>query len=207
MAPAEGEDHRVVVFDLGGVLIDWDPRYLYRKLLPGEAEVSAFLETICTSDWNKRQDRGRPVAEATEQLVRAHPEHADLIRAYYSRWEEMIGGAIAGTVALLERLDQRGVPLYALSNWSAETFPLAQGRFDFLERFRSIILSGHEKLTKPDPALYRVLLDRHRLTPGATVFIDDVPANVVAARALGMVGIDFHSPAQLERELGRLGLL
>lgn len=200
-------DHRVVVFDLGGVLIDWDPRHLYRKLLAGPAEVAEFLETVCTSDWNRQQDGGRPIAEATDELIRAHPHHADLIRAYYGRWAEMISGPIHGSVALLERLDQRGVPLYALSNWSAETFPMAEGRFGFLSRFRAIVLSGREMLTKPDPALYRILLERHRLVPSATVFIDDVPANVAAARALGITGIEFQSPEQLERDLGALGLL
>ena len=142
---------RAVVFDLGGVLIDWNPRHLYRKLLPDDASIEEFLAEVCTSEWNYQQDAGRTVAEAVGELSGRHPDKAPLIAAYYERWEEMLGGAIEASVALLEELDAAGVPLYALTNWSRETFPIARRRFPFLERFRGIVVSGEEGAAKPDP--------------------------------------------------------
>ncbi|HTE53868.1 MAG TPA: HAD family phosphatase [Kofleriaceae bacterium] len=198
---------RVVVFDLGGVLIDWNPRHLFRKLVPDPAEVEELLATVCTQGWNEQQDAGRALAEATAELVALHPHRAELIRCYYDRWDEMMAGAIDGTVALLEELDGRGVPLYALTNFSAETFPHARRRFPFLSRFRAIVMSGEERLVKPDPRFYRLLLDRHRLVPGETLFIDDSAVNVEAARALGMAGHHFRDPAALRAELAGHGLL
>lgn len=198
---------RVVVFDLGGVLLDWNPRYLYRKLLADEAAVEEFLARVCTQSWNEQQDGGRAIAEATAALVAEHPDRADLIRCYYERWEEMLLGPVAETVALLEELDVRGVPLYALTNFSAETFPIARRRFAFLSRFRAIVVSGQERLLKPDPRFYRLLCDRHAVDPTEAVFIDDSPPNVEAARALGMTAIHFRGAAELRAELGVLGLL
>ena len=190
-----------VVFDLGGVLIRWDPRTLYRKLLRDEAEVEAFLSEVCTAEWNHRQDEGRTCAEATAELTARHPDKADLIAAYYDRWLEMLGGAIDGTVAILAELDAAGVPLYAISNWSRETFHHARARFDFLSRFRDIVVSGEVGLAKPDPRIFQLFLERHRLTAGQCLFIDDVARNVDAARALGMPAIRFESPDQLRSEL------
>jgi 2-haloacid dehalogenase len=198
---------RVAIFDLGGVLIDWDPRYLYRKLLPDEAAIEDFLARVCTQEWNELQDAGRSVDEATALLAAEHPECAELIAAYYGRFDEMMAGPIEGTVAVLDDLDRRGVPLYALSNFAAETFTIARRRFSFLARFRAILLSAEERLVKPDPRFYRLLLDRHDIDAADAVFVDDRPANVNAAVALGMEGIHFESPAQLRRELGALGLL
>ena len=199
---------RAVVFDLGGVLIDWNPRYLYRKLLAGDAEVERFLAEVCTQAWNEQQDAGRPVAEATAELVARFPDKEALVRAYYERWDEMLGGCIDGTVAIVEELHVRGeVELYALSNWSAETFHHARGRFPVLERFRAIVVSGEERLIKPDARIFQVLFERHGVDPGAAIFIDDVERNVEAARRLGMTGIRFESPQQLRGELARLGLL
>ena len=192
---------RAVVFDLGGVLIDWNPRYLYRRLLPDAASVEAFLAEVCTADWNHQQDAGRTVAEAVAELSRRHPDRTELIAAYYGRWEEMLGGALDGAVAILEELDAARVPLYALTNWSRETFPIARRRFQFLERFRGIVVSGEEGAAKPDPRIYRALLERYRLEPGGTLFIDDVARNVEAARSVGMESILYSSPAQLRREL------
>ncbi|HUS63262.1 MAG TPA: HAD family phosphatase [Kofleriaceae bacterium] len=197
---------RAVVFDLGGVLIDWNPRYLYRKLLP-EAEVEALLATVCTQAWNEQQDAGRTVAEATAELVARFPDQEALIRAYYARWDEMLGGLIAGTAAIVEELHARGVPLYALSNWSAETFHHARDRYAVLARFRAIVVSGEEKLIKPDARIFQLLFARHRVEPTSSIFIDDVERNVDAARRLGMTAIHFESPAQLRAELARLGLL
>jgi len=135
--------HTTVVFDLGGVLIDWNPRHLYRRLFAGdEAAMEAFLGTICTQAWNVMQDRGRSFAEGAALLKARHPDQSALIDAYGARFGEMMAGEIAGTVAILEELHRRGVTLYALSNWSRETFPFAQQRFSFLERFRGIVISG-----------------------------------------------------------------
>ena len=198
---------QAVVFDLGGVLIDWNPRYLYRQLLGDEAAVEAFLGEVCTPAWNERQDEGRPVAEATAELCARFPGQAALVRAYYDRWNEMLGGAIEGTVAILEELDARGVPLYALSNWSAETFHHAQARFGFLGRFRGIVVSGEERLIKPDPRIFELLFKRYSLRPERAIFIDDVPRNVEAARALGMTALLFRSPPELRADLAARGLV
>ena len=199
---------RAVVFDLGGVLIDWNPRHLYRKLFADEAEMEEFLAKVCNQAWNEKQDCGRPLAEATAELVERFPEQEALVRAYYERWPEMLGGVIEGTAAVVDELAARGeVELYALSNWSAETFRHAREMFPVLERFRGIVVSGEERLIKPDPRIYQVLFDRHRVDPPRSIFIDDVERNVEAARRLGMTGVRFESPAQLRRELARLGVL
>jgi 2-haloacid dehalogenase len=198
---------KAVVFDLGGVLIDWDPRYLYRKLLDDEAAVEAFLATVCTPEWNAEQDRGRPFAEGVAELVERHPVHAAAITAYHERWPEMLGGAVGGTVEVLAELRAAGVPVYALTNWSAETFGIARERFEFLEWFDGVLVSGEERMIKPDPAIFRLLLDRFGLDPGATFYIDDSPANVAAADRLGLDAVRFTSPAQLRRDLEARGLL
>ena len=198
---------KAVVFDLGGVLIDWDPRYLYRKLLDDEAAVEEFLATVCTPAWNAEQDRGRPFAEGVAELVERHPVHAAAITAYHERWPEMLGGAAGGTVEVLAELRAAGVPVYALTNWSAETFGIARERFEFLEWFDGVLVSGEERMIKPDPAIFRLLLDRFGLDPGATFYIDDSPANVAAADRLGFDAVRFTSPAQLRRDLEARGLL
>jgi 2-haloacid dehalogenase len=196
-----------VVFDLGGVLIDWNPRYLYRKLFDDDAAMEAFLAEVVTQEWNARQDAGRPWAEAIEVLAREHPEHRDLIAAYWHRWEEMLGEAIAPTVEVLDELRAADVRLLALTNWSAETFALARARFPFLEWFEGIVVSGEVKLAKPDPRVFRYLLDHYRLDRDTTVFIDDSETNVQAAASLGMIGIRFDDAAALRRKLAKLGLL
>jgi 2-haloacid dehalogenase len=192
---------KAVVFDLGGVLIDWDPRHLYRKLLADEAAVEEFLATVCTPEWNAELDRGRPFAEGVAQLVERHPEHAAAIAAYHERWPEMVAGDIPGTVEVLAELRAAGVPLYALTNWSAETFAITRGRFEFLEWFDGLLVSGEERVTKPDPAIFQLLLDRFGLDPTATVFVDDSAANVAAARRLGFDAIRFTGHEELRREL------
>jgi 2-haloacid dehalogenase len=194
-----------VVFDLGGVLIDWDPRHLYRKLFADTAAMEDFLATVCTAEWNLQQDAGRSWAEATAALKAQHPGQAAMIDAFHARWPEMMAGSIDGTVAILRSLHAAGTPLYALTNWSAETFPFALERFDFLGWFRGIVVSGHEKLVKPDPQIYRVLLERHGLHAPDIVYIDDNPHNAAAATALGMHGIHFTQPTALRRELAGLG--
>jgi 2-haloacid dehalogenase len=197
-----------VIFDLGGVLIDWNPRHLYRKLFPGdEAGMEAFLATVCTQAWNERQDAGRSFAEAAVLLKTDHPDKAELIDAYFARWPEMLGGAIDGTVKILTELRRRAVPLYALSNWSAETFPHGLRRFEFLTWFRDRVVSGEVGLIKPDPRIYHLLLERNGLAASDAVYIDDVKRNADAATALGLHGIHFTDPAALRRELETLGLL
>ena len=198
----------VVVFDLGGVLIDWNPRYLYRKLFAGdEAAMEHFLATVCTQHWNERMDAGLAFAEACAPLLASHPERAALILAWGQRFAEMMDAPIHGTVEILDELHRQGVPLYALTNWSAETFPHAQRRFAFLDRFRGIVVSGHEKMIKPDTRIYQLLLDRHAIAAGDAVYIDDNPRNAAAATALGLHGIHFTGPAALRRDLLEVGLL
>lgn len=197
----------VVVFDLGGVLIDWNPRYLYRKLFDDADEMENFLATVCHSAWNLRQDAGRPVAEAKAEAKARHPDKAALIDTYYERWPEMLNGAIDGTVAILAELKDQGTPLYALTNWSAETFPHARARFGFLDWFRAIVVSGEIGLIKPNADIYEFFLATHGLTAAEAVFIDDKAENVETARALGFHGIRFTEPESLRAALGELGLL
>jgi 2-haloacid dehalogenase len=194
------------VFDLGGVLVDWDPRYLFRQLLPDEAAVEAFLAEVCSPEWNAAQDAGRSWAEAVEVASERFPEHAELVAAYDERWLETIGGQIDGTVEVLDELRQRDVGLYAISNWSAEKFDLTYPRFDWLGWFDGIVVSGYERIVKPDPRIYQILVDRHGVDPRAAVYVDDVPANVEAARAIGMTGLLFTTPEQLHADLSELGL-
>jgi 2-haloacid dehalogenase len=198
----------VVVFDLGGVLIDWNPRHLYRKLFDGdEAAMEDFLANVCTASWNSQQDAGRTFAEACASLKSEHPSHAELIDAWIERQPEMVAGAIAGTVEILAALRARRVPLYALSNWSAETFPIVLKRFEFLHWFQGIVLSGEVRLLKPDPRIFHLFLKTHGIDPAEAVYIDDLKANVEAATALGMQGILFTDPASLRSELVKLRLL
>ena len=197
-----------LIFDLGGVLIDWNPEYLYRKLFDDEAAMSHFLTHICTPEWNAEQDAGRPLAVATQLLLDQYPAHETHIRAFYDRWPEMLGGPIAGTVDLLEELRQVGSHrLLALTNWSGETFPIAQARYDFLGYFEGILVSGDEKLKKPDPRIYRLLIDRYAVDPARSIFVDDSAKNVAAASELGIHAIQFHDPAQFRAELEALGVL
>lgn len=201
-------ERSVVVFDLGGVLVDWNPRYLYRKLFDGDdAGMERFLAEVCGHDWNLAQDAGRPFAEACALLVERHPEQKHLIEAYHRRWPEMLGGPIHGTVDILRELKARATPLYALTNWSAETFPIALELYDFLHWFEGTVVSGREKLVKPDPRIYRLLLERYGIDPAAAIYIDDNPANAAAAATLGLHGIHFTAPDALRDELERLGLL
>jgi 2-haloacid dehalogenase len=195
-----------VVFDLGGVLIDWDPRHLYRGLFADPSAMEEFLATVCTQHWNERQDAGRRIAEAEAELIERHPDKAALIRAYYGQFDRMLAGPIHDAVAVLEALDAQGTPLYALSNWSAETFAHARRRFGFLARFRGIVISGEIGMIKPDPRVYRHLLETYRLRAADCVFIDDNPANVTGACEAGLQAIHFRGPQPLREALGRYGL-
>lgn len=196
-----------IVFDLGGVLIDWNPAYLYRKIFQEEAQVQFFLTHICDSHWNEQQDAGRPLAEATQILVAQFPEHTEAIQAYYGRWTEMLGGPIVGTVQLLEALhQQKKYRLYALTNWSHETFPYALKHYEFLQLFDGILVSGEEKLVKPDPRIYQLLFERFGINPSTALFIDDNPKNVLASRQSGMEALQFVSPEQLQAALYDMGI-
>jgi 2-haloacid dehalogenase len=198
----------VVVFDLGGVLIDWNPRHLYRKLFDGdEAAMEHFLANVCTASWNSQQDAGRTFAEACALLKLEHPNHAELIDAWIERQPEMVAGAIDGTVEILAELRARRVPLYALSNWSAETFPIVLKRFEFLHWFQGIVLSGEVRLVKPDPRIFNLFFKTHGIDAAEAVYIDDLKANVETATALGVHGVLFTDPASLREELVKLGLL
>jgi 2-haloacid dehalogenase len=197
-----------VIFDLGGVLIDWNPRYLYRKIFETEDEVTWFLENICTGEWNDEQDAGRSFEEATEDLVRKHPEWELPIRAWYGRWQETIAGPVHETVGLLQQVRDRGEHrLYALTNWSSQTFPWALNNFEFLQWFEGIVVSGLEKTRKPYPDFYHILFDRHQIKPSNALFIDDNIQNVAGGRAVGLNTIHFKSPTQLKAELKQLGII
>ena len=196
-----------VVFDLGGVLIDWDPRRAYRLMGGAEDEIDHFLEHVATSEWNHQFDAGRPFADGIAERTERFPEHAAWIEAWWSRWPDMLVGPKDDTVAVLRDLRGRGGPLYALTNWSAETFPIARERFDFLEWFDGIVVSGEVGVAKPDPAIYRRLTSDFGVDPADAVFIDDVERNVEAARAAGLHGVHFTGADALRRELKGLGLL
>ena len=197
-----------VAFDLGGVLLDWDPRHLYRKLFDGdETAMEQFLAEVCTPEWHAAHDLGGSVTQACIELAARHPEQAELIMAWGERTEEMVAGPIPGSVAILAELKQGGVRCYALSNMEAETFPLRLQRFGFLRRLDGHVISGLEGVIKPDPRIYRLLLRRYDLTAAQTLFIDDKAENVTGARAAGMRAIRFDSPLVLRGQLESMGLL
>jgi 2-haloacid dehalogenase len=196
-----------VIFDLGNVLIGWDPRRLFRQLIEDEAQMEWFLREVCNSEWNEQQDAGRPWAEGTALLRARFPEHAGLIDAYHLRWKETLLGPIEGSVAVLAELKARGVRLLALTNWSQETFPVARQLYPFLQWFEGIVVSGEERLVKPDPRIYQRLLQRYAVDPATALYIDDSARNVAAVEPLGMHGWWFHDPAGLREHLVELGLL
>ncbi|WP_426239257.1 HAD family hydrolase [Pararhizobium sp. DWP1-1-3] len=198
---------RVVVFDIGGVLIDWNPAYLYRKLLPDEASVSQFLKEICTGAWNEQFDAGVPFADGIADLAARHPDRADLIEAYWHRWHEMLGEEIPGTARVLERLKAADVPVHAISNWSAETFPRALERFPFLDAFDILVVSGREQLVKPGIAIFKLFLERAGVPAEDCLFIDDNPANIATAASLGFQTELFRTAEALEKRLAAMGLL
>lgn len=194
-----------VVFDIGNVLLRWDPRHLYRTIFDDETEMEWFLANVCTHDWNVEQDRGRDWDEAVALLVQDHPTREGQIRAFHERWSETVSGAIEDNVALLQRLRETGVPNYCITNFSGQKFPVAAQRFPFLAGFDGIIVSGDERLLKPDPAIYRLLLDRYGLEAADCVFIDDSKANVEGARSVGMHAVHYAEPMDLAGELRRYG--
>ncbi|MEZ4792324.1 MAG: HAD family phosphatase [Gelidibacter sp.] len=192
-----------IIFDLGGVLIDWNPEYVYLDVFNGDREkMKWFFDTICTNDWNENQDAGYPLAKATEERVAMFPEHETLIRMYYGRWEEMLGESIPETVSILKQLiDSKTYKVVALTNWSNETFPVALKKFDFLHWFDGIIVSGEEKTRKPFNGIYELTLNRFNIKAENSLFIDDNLRNVDAAKGLGINAIQFKNPSSLKNKL------
>jgi len=197
-----------IIFDLGAVLIDWNPHYLYRNIFADEDEMKNFLANVATSDWNEEQDAGRSLQDGTDLLVKQFPQQEEHIRAFYSRWDEMLGDPLHGTVEIFKQLKQsKRYKIYALTNWSAETFPVAVARYDFLSWFDGIVVSGAEKMRKPTPAFYQILFDRYQVKPEEALFIDDNYRNILAAEKMGIQSIHFASAEELKRTLQELKLL
>jgi 2-haloacid dehalogenase len=196
---------RVVVFDVGGVLLHWDPRNLYRKIFNDPARMEWFLSEVCPPHWNLAQDGGRPWPVAEAEAIARHPEMAAEIQAFRARWHEMVPGAIDGTVQLLEELAAAGVLLYAITNFAGDTFRETTQRFPFFRHFKGIIVSGYDCTLKPGAEIYRLLGDRYDLDLRSCVFIDDVAANCDGARACGMHAIQFVSPEATRAALAELG--
>lgn len=197
-----------IIFDLGGVLIDWNPNYVFKEVFKDDEKLAWFYREICTMDWNENQDAGYPLKKATEERIALFPQYEDWIRMYYGRWKEMLGESIQGTVDLLKQcVDSPALKVVALTNWSAETFPIALKKFDFLQWFEGIVVSGEEMTRKPFPDIYQTTLKRFDLKPEQSLFIDDNKRNIEAAKALGIHCIHFSSPQQLEKELKKLNVL
>ena len=197
-----------VIFDLGGVMVDWSPDYVYKTIFKDEEEMKIFLREICTPDWNEEQDGGRTIQEATQTLIAQFPEHETNIRVFYDRWEEMLKGPIDGSVDILRELkESNNVKLYALTNWSAELFPIALNRYEFLHWFEGRLVSGEEKMRKPFMEIYELLLKRYNIDPNRAVYIDDNLRNLAPPKQLGLHTIHFSSPEQLRKELEDLQLL
>jgi len=192
-----------IIFDLGGVLIDWNPEYVFLEAFNGDRKkMEWFLNTICTSDWNENQDAGYPLKQATDDLVKQFPDYEIYIRMFYGEWPKMLGGPISGTVDTLKQLkESQNYKLVALTNWSSETFPIAQKRFDFLDWFEGIVVSGEEKTRKPFKEIYTICLERFSINPENALFIDDNSRNIKAAEALQINTIHFKNPKQLQTEL------
>ncbi|MDP4291869.1 MAG: HAD family phosphatase [Bacteroidota bacterium] len=196
-----------IVFDFGGVLIDWNPRYMYRKVFDNETEMEWFLGNVCTMEWNSLQDAGFPFSETIPALQKKFPDYKDQIAMYQSRWPEMVGGAVTGTVEILNELRQKNGAVYGLTNWGADTFPIVFKRFEFLRKMDGIVVSGDEKKIKPNPELYQILLNRYQLHPENCIFIDDTLLNIHTAQQVGFNTIHFVSPENLRHELQLLKVL
>ena len=196
-----------VVFDIGRVLVDWNPRFLYERLIGDDRALDAFVRDVVTEEWHFQHDAGRPFAETSAELIAQHPHHAELIAAWGPRFNETNRALIPGMEALVAELDDAGVPLFAITNFSGEFFPAFRAKYASLfDRFRDIVVSGDEKLVKPDPAIYRLALGRFGLRAQDAVFIDDNRANVASAASIGMTALHFVDAATLRGDLRELGL-
>ncbi len=197
-----------VIFDVGRVLYDWSPRFLYERLIDDDRALDAFLRDVVTHDWHFQHDAGRAFAETSAELIRDHPQHEALIAAWGPRFLESIGAPIAGMPVLVDDLHARGVPLFAITNFSGEFWPPFRTReAAMFDRFQGIVVSGDEKLVKPDSAIYRLAIERFGVEPARTVFIDDNEANVASAAAMGLIALHFTDAPTLRGELVTLGLL
>ncbi|HET6995747.1 MAG TPA: HAD family phosphatase [Chitinophagaceae bacterium] len=197
-----------IIFDLGNVLVYWSPMYVYKDYFDSEEKRNYFFENICTADWNEQQDEGRSIVEATEELVKKHPDWEQPIRDFYGRWTEMLKGPVQETVEIFRQLKKSGkYKIYALTNWQAGLFDIALVRYNFLHWFDGRVVSGEEKTRKPFPEFYKILLDRYRVNPSEALFIDDSLRNVKGAEGVGIKGIHFQSPEQLRQELVKLKIL
>lgn len=199
-------DNLIIIFDLGGVLVDWNPRYLYRSHFNDEASMERFLAEVLTAEWNLEMDAGKPFRQAVAERSALHPQYAELIALWHTHWPHTLHGAIEGSVDILHTLMRQGRRLVALSNWSAETFPLARQRFDFLSCFEDIVVSGEHGMAKPDARIFEFACQRWNVTPAQALFIDDNAANIASARAMGFGTVHFTSPAALAQSLRDLGI-
>lgn len=199
---------KVIVFDYGNVLLEWNPRYVYRRYFLNDSEgLENFLNEIHFMEWNAQQDRGRTFAEGVAILSKQFPQYAELIRAYQENWIDSIGDAFTGTVELLKQLKKARYPLYGFSNWSAETFPYARAKYDFFDLFDDMVISGEVGFAKPEPEIYQILLDKIGRPAHECLFIDDSLPNIQQANKIGFQTLHFESPEQLEEELKRLQLI
>ncbi len=195
-----------IVFDFGGVLVDWNPRYLYEKYFDDKEQMESFLNNVCTPEWNQQQDAGKSLAEATKELQQKFPTHKEMIRLFYDKWEVMLKSEIPENVKVLYQLKTK-YRLFGLTNWSVETFPIAHKRFPFFKELEGIVVSGDEKLIKPDKEIYLRLLDRYQLKADESIFIDDSPANIDAAEEIGFTTIHFGKNTKLEEKLKQINIL
>lgn len=201
------EAARYAVFDVGNVLIAWNPRFLFAKLIPDPDRLDWFMVNVWDDAWNLEMDRGRPFADGIEMLVRRHPGWEAEIRAYDERWDETAPYAIRDNVAALDELKEKGVSCFAITNFSAEKFETSRRRFSFLDTFDGLIVSAHERLVKPDPAIFRLLLERYGLQAGEGIFIDDSERNIRAAEALGFQTVHVRPDTDVRAALAGAGLL
>ena len=198
---------KAIIFDFGNVLLEWNPRHVYRRFFQSEEEMEKFLHDVDFTDWNLQQDKGRPFAEGVSELSKQFPQYAELIQAYHDNWIHSIGKSLTGTIEIMKRLKKAGYQLYGLSNWSAETFPMARRKYDFFNLLDDIVISGEVGAIKPEPAIFEIMLKRIGRPAAECLFIDDALANIEAARAMGFATVHFQSPERLENELHLLELL
>jgi 2-haloacid dehalogenase len=196
-----------IIFDLGNVLVSWDPANLYRKIFTDKRELDFFLQNICSMEWHTMQDAGRSPAEGTDELVKRHPHYEEAIRAFYTRWKEMFDGPIEGSVQILKELKEKGYPVYALSNWNRELYGQTVEDFPFLNWFDGKIISSEERMKKPDEEIYQLLFERYHINPQTAIFIDDNKANIETAKRLGVHSIFFTTPEALRHELETFQIL
>ena len=193
-----------IVFDFGGVLLDWNPRYFYRAYFKDEQEMEYFLSNICTTEWNAEQDKGRSFEEGIRILQEQYPQYKEAIRLFKDKWEDMLKGEFPESVKLVKQLKEMGYDIYGLTNWSAETIPLAYSKYEFFQLFDGIVVSGEENVIKPDPKIYEILLERYKLKAEESIFIDDSPTNIISAKELRFKAVLFDNIENVTLEISTL---